>query len=136
MSDQVMMLKTEDPLEESTDNLTYQKDLSILLDRKTQCEIRNGELYQQLERLQKTDLESTEVETKVCSPVEDRRGLKITEEILQQVDGHFQVTLPWRHYPPQKLDNKTMAEQRALFSKRCLMKREEFLNDFIERRHA
>ena len=51
MSDQVMKLKTEDPLEESTDNLTYQKDLSRLLDRKIQCEIRNGELYQQLERL-------------------------------------------------------------------------------------
>ena len=110
MSDQVTMLKTEDPLEESTDNLTYQKDLSILLDRKTQCEIRNGELYQQLERLLKTDFENTEVETKVCAPVEDKRALMMMEGILQQVNGHFQVTLYWRHDPPYKLNNKAMAE--------------------------
>ena len=65
------------------------------------------------------------------------------EGILQQVDGHFQVSLPWRYDPPYKLNNTAMAERRALFLKRCLMKDEEFLrryrttvNDFIERRNV
>ena len=31
------------PLKESTDNLTYEKDFSMLLDSKTECEIRNEE---------------------------------------------------------------------------------------------
>ena len=95
------------------------------LDSKTECEIRNEEWHQQLERLWKTYFENTEVETKVCAPVEDKRAFKIMEGILQQVHGHFQVTLPWQHDPPYKLNNKVMAERRALFLKRCLMKDEE-----------
>ena len=113
------------PLKESADNLTYEKDFSMLLDSKTECEIRNEEWNQQLERLWKTDFENTEVETKVCAPVEDKRAFKIMEGILQQVHGHFQVTLPWQHDLPYKLNNKVMAERRALFLKRCLMKDEE-----------
>ena len=113
------------PLKESADNLTYEKDFSMLSDSKTECEIRNEEWHQQLERLWKTYAENTEVETKVCASVEDKRALKIMGGILQQVDEHFQVTLPWQHDPPYKLNNKVMAERRALFLKRFLMKDEE-----------
>ena len=56
------------PLKESADNLTYKKDFGMLLDSKTECEIRNDEWHQQLERLWKTDFENTKVETKVCAP--------------------------------------------------------------------
>ena len=62
------------PLKESADNLTYEKDFSMLLDSKTECEIRNEEWHQQLESLWKTDFENTEVENKVCAPVEDKRA--------------------------------------------------------------
>ena len=31
------------PLKESADNLTYKKDFGMLLDSKTECEIRNDE---------------------------------------------------------------------------------------------
>ena len=113
------------PLKESADNLTYKKDFGMLLDSKTECEIRNDEWHQQLERLWKTDFENTKVETKVCAPVKDKRAFNIMEGILQQVHGHFQVTLPWQHDLPYKLNNKVMAERRALFLKRCLMKDEE-----------
>ena len=33
------------PLTRSTDKLTHRKDFSILLDSKTECEIRNEELH-------------------------------------------------------------------------------------------
>ena len=103
------------PLKESADNLTYKKDFGMLLDSKTECEIRNDEWHQQLERLWKTDFENTKVETKVCAPVKDKRAFNIMEGILQQVHGHFQVTLPWQHGPPYKFNNKAMAERRAMF---------------------
>ena len=72
----------------------------MLLDSKPEYEIRNEELHQQLERLWKAYAENTKVETKVCESVEDKRALKIMGGILQQVDEHFQVTLPWQHDPP------------------------------------
>ena len=72
------------------------------LDSKPEYEIRITlqELHQQLERLWKTYAENTEVETKVCASVEDKKALKIMGGIVQQVDEHFQVTLPWQHDPP------------------------------------
>ena len=63
------------------------------------------------------------------------------EGILQQVDGHFRVTLPWQHDPRYKLDNKVMAERRALFFEEVsyeelLRKYWTTMNDYIERRNA
>ena len=107
------------------------------------CKICDEELRQQLERLWKTDFENTEVETKICTSVEDKRALEIMEGSLQQVDGHFQVALPWRHDPRYLPNNKMMAERRALLLKRHLMKDEDLLekyrttmSDFIEKEHT
>ena len=131
------------PNEQFTDELTGQKDANSLLFSKVECEIRDEELRQQLERLWKTDFENTEVETKVCASVEDKRALEIMEGSLQQVNGHFQVALPWRHDPPNLPNNKMMAERRALLRKRRLMMDEDLLekyrttmNDYIQNGHA
>lgn len=48
----------------------------------------NEELNQQLERPWKTDFENSEVETRVCASLEDKRALKVMERTLQMVDGH------------------------------------------------
>ncbi|XP_015748010.1 PREDICTED: uncharacterized protein LOC107327777 [Acropora digitifera] len=65
------------------------------------------------------------------------------EGSLREVNGHFQVALPWRHDPPYLPNNKVMAERRALLLKRRLMKNEDLLekyrttmNDYIEKGHA
>ena len=75
------------------DELAGQKDANLLWFSEVECEIRDEELHQLLERLWKTDFEDTEVETKVCASVEDKRALEIMEGSLQQVNGHFQVAL-------------------------------------------
>ena len=62
-----------------TNELASQKDANLLLFSKVECEIHDKELHQQLERLWKTDFENTEVETKVCASVEDKRTLEIME---------------------------------------------------------
>ena len=51
--------------------LSGQKDANWLLFSKVECEIHNEELNQQLERLWKTDFENSEVETRVCTSLED-----------------------------------------------------------------
>ena len=129
--------------EQFTDELASQKDANLLLFSKVECEIRDEELHQQLERLWKTDFENTEVETKVCASVEDKRAQEIMEGSLQRVDGHLQVALPWRHDPPYLLNNKMLAERRALLLKRRLMKDKDLLekyrttmDDYIEKGHA
>ena len=96
-----------------------------MLFSEVECEIRDEELRQQLERLWKTDFENMEVETKVCASVEDQRTLEIMEGSLREVNGHFQVALAWRHDPPYLPNNKVMAERRALLLKRRLMKDED-----------
>ena len=80
--------------EQFTDELASQKDANWLLLSKVECEIRNEELNQQLERLWKTDFENSEVETRVCASLEDKRVLKVMERTLKMVDGHYQVALP------------------------------------------
>lgn len=67
----------------------------MLLYSKVECKICDEELSQQLERLWKTGFVNTEVETKVCASVEDKRAIEIMEGTLQQVNGDFQVALPW-----------------------------------------
>ena len=96
--------------EQFTEELAGQKDANLLLFSKVECEIGDEELCQQLERLWKTDFEDTEVETKVCASVEDKRALEIMEGSLQQVNGHLPVALPWRLDLAYLPNNKMMAE--------------------------
>ena len=56
--------------EKFIDELAGQKDDNLLLNSKVECEIRNEELNQHLERLWKTDFENSEVETRVCASLE------------------------------------------------------------------
>ena len=75
--------------EESTNKLTNQKDAT------TECEIRDEELRQQLERLWKTEFENTEVETNVCALVEDKSALaRNYGRDSAAIHGHPQVALP------------------------------------------
>ena len=80
--------------EQSNTEITVQKNAASLFFSKVECEIRDENLRQQLERLWKTDFENTEVDSKVCTSVEDKRALEFMEGTQQKVNGHFQVALP------------------------------------------
>ena len=109
----------------------------------TELQARNEELNRQLERLWKTDFESSEVETRVCASLEDKRALEIMEKTLKMVDGHFQVALPWRHDPPFLPNNRIVAERRGVLLKKRLLKDEALsekykttMTDYIENGHV
>ena len=129
--------------EQFTDELAGQKDANWLLLSKIECEIRNEELNQQLERLWKTDFENSEGETRVCASLEDKRALEVMERTLKMVDGHYQIALPWRYDPPYLPNNRVVAERRGLLLKKRLLRdealREKYkatMTDYIEKGHA
>ena len=41
----------------------------------------------------------------------DKRALKIMEDLIRLHNGHYVIALPWKNYPPQLQNNRTSAEQ-------------------------
>ena len=58
--------------------------------------------------------------------VEDQRALRIMEDSVEKVAGHYQVALPWRHKPPFLPDNRVAAEQRLYLLKKKFLREPEF----------
>ena len=79
-------------------------------------------LNHQLERLWNTDCKESESYDKVSPSVEDNKALRVMEDSVKLVDGHFQVALPWRKDPPDIPNNKIMAERRLRSLRNRLMK--------------
>ena len=53
---------------------------------------------------------------------EDRRALEIMNQTVKLKEGHYEVVLPWRHYPPDLPNNKSLADHRLNLLKRRLTK--------------
>ena len=100
-------------------------------------------LNHQLERLWNTNFKESESYDKVSPSVEDNKALRVMEDSVKLVDGHFQVALPWRKDPPDIPNNKIMAERRLRFLRNRLMKDTELfkryteaIQDYIAKAHA
>ena len=100
----------------------------------------NKDLNYQLKRLWETDFENSEVETRVCASLEEKRALEVIERTLKMVDGHYQVALPWRYDPPYLPNNKVAVERRGLLLKKQLLRDEwEYkatMTDYIGKGHS
>lgn len=73
----------------------------------------------------------------------DKRALSIMTKSIELVNGHYQLALPWREYPPRLTNNRSMAEHRlGLLKKRLqrdpetLVKYKNFMDDLLEKRYA
>ena len=40
----------------------------------------------------------------------DQKALNIMEETVKLEDGHYEMALPWKFYPPRLQNNRTLAE--------------------------
>ena len=73
----------------------------------------------------------------------DRRALDIMEETLQLKNGHYEIALPWKTYPPNLVNNRSVAERRLSLLKKRL-KREslvhekyrDFMDDLLKKDYA
>ena len=54
--------------------------------------------------------------------IEDRRALAIMESMVQVIDGHYQLSLPWKYENPSLPNNRAMAVKRLDLLKRRLEK--------------
>ena len=68
--------------------------------------------------------------SKVSMSVEDKRALAIMEQSVKLEDGHYQIVLPWRQYPPFLPYNRFMAECRLEALKNKLLLDGEFLENY------
>ena len=99
-------------------------------------------LREQMERLWESDF-NDHPQGKKSMSVEDKRALKLFEESAVTVDGHLQVSLPWRRNPPNLQNNKKAAETRLRSLKRRLKNDEglrasyrEVMADYVSKGHA
>ncbi len=70
-------------------------------------------LKQQIEGLWKTDFGDTLFNTRLSHSAEDKRALDMMKNSFVKVNGHYQVALPWRSYPPRLYNNKGLAVKRC-----------------------
>ena len=63
----------------------------------------------QLERFWEVENDAVIAEYKLSVSVEDKRALAIMEQSVKVEDGHYQIALPWRQYPPFLPYNRFMA---------------------------
>ena len=76
------------------------------------------------------------METKVAASAEDVKALRMMNESLKTVNGHYQVALPFRHNPPCLPNNRLMVERRLLKDAELLEKYRRTMQGYIEKGHA
>ncbi len=73
----------------------------------------------------------------------DQRALKIMEDTVKLTNGHYEMALPWKNYPPCLQNNKSLAQHRLNLLKRKLEKDptqqdkyKDFMNDLLQNGYA
>ena len=62
----------------------------------------------QIERMYNAEFTETTASSKEMMSIEDRRALAIMESTVQMIDGHYQLSLPWKYENPCLPNNRTM----------------------------
>ncbi|KAL9989490.1 hypothetical protein ACROYT_G004049 [Oculina patagonica] len=82
-------------------------------------------------------------ESKTSMSLNDRKALNIMKETVQLQNGHYEMALPWKFYPPRLQNNRTLAERRLLQLKRRLLKEplvhqkyKAFMDDLLSKDYA
>ena len=98
---------------------------------------------QQVERFWAIENYGLAGDSNVCMSVEDKKALAIMERSVKLDQGHYQVALPWRQYPPFLPYNRPMAERRLQVLKRRFLQDEKLfesykttMEEYIAKGHA
>ena len=87
-------------------------------------------LMQQVERFWATETTGVETESKACMSLEDKKALRTMEQSVKLQDGHYQVALPWREFPPFLPYNRPLAERRLRMLKRRFLQDNELFKNY------
>ncbi|XP_072163250.1 uncharacterized protein [Diadema setosum] len=94
--------------------------------------LEDDSLEQQLKQFWRVDFGGYLNQDNVRDSVEDLRALKVMEESAVLVDGHYQVALSWRSFPPVLPNNRLLAEARLGYLKKRLENKEALREKYIE----
>lgn len=82
-------------------------------------------------------------ETKTSMSLNDRKALHTMEETVKLVNGHYEMALPWKSFPPRLPNNRPLAERRLNHLKKRLLKEpvvyqkyKTFMDDLLSKDYA
>ena len=78
------------------------------------------ELNQQFERFCDLEFNDSIYDPKTSMSQNDKRALNVMESTAKLTNGHYEIALPWKNYPPCLKNNKSLAENRLKPLKRRL----------------
>jgi len=97
----------------------------------------------QFERFCEMEFNDSQFSTEKGMSQEDKKALTILEESAELRNGHYEIALPWKVFPPDLPSNKIVADHRLGLLKKRLIKDPElylkytsFMEDLFERVHA
>ncbi|XP_071804851.1 uncharacterized protein [Asterias amurensis] len=100
-------------------------------------------LEAQIERFWKLDTAHALAGSHPRMCINDKRVIDVWDRTLTVVDGHYQIDIPFKLYPPQLPDNRSLADKRLQSLGRRLTKDPELhsrykdgINDLLERGYA
>jgi hypothetical protein len=103
----------------------------------------NAQLNQQFEQFCNREFDDSIYESKISMSQNDQRALKIMEDTVKLTNGHYEMALPWKNYPPCLQNNKSLAQRRLNLLKRKLEKDptqhdkyKDFMNDLLRNGYA
>ena len=103
----------------------------------------NKTLDEQFHEFCNLEFSDTFYESKTSMSLNDRKALNIMEETVKLENGHYEMALPWKSYPPRLQNNRTLAERRLLQLKRRLLreplvhqKYKGFMDDLLSKDYA
>ncbi|XP_063969477.1 uncharacterized protein LOC135157524 [Lytechinus pictus] len=89
-------------------------------------------LQEQVQRFWKLDYAPGDESERLGDSVEDRKARAMMEDIIRLMDGHYEMGLPWRQFPPSLPNNHRMAESRLRSLKRRLEKDDSLHQKYTE----
>ena len=103
----------------------------------------SADLSTQFEKFCEMEFNDSQFTVEKTLSQEDKTALHTMEQSVRLRDGHYEVALPWKVFPPNLPNNKTQAEQRLLSLKKRLVRNPElhqkysaFMEDLVEKGYA
>ena len=100
-------------------------------------------LSKQFEQFCNFEFNDCQFDYKPAVSSEDKRAIEIMKETVCMENGHYQIALPFRNYPPDLPNNKQQAIHRLSLLRKRLQKDTilhhnytHFMNDLLENYHA
>ena len=89
-------------------------------------------LHQQVEKMFKSDFNEPMLDSQTSMSPEDRKALIQMEDSVELIEGHYQLSLPWKSKEITLPDNRAYAEKRLFMLKKRLLKDQSLLDKYRE----